>query len=145
MFDAIDRLQREIDNLHSFGGADYSSGVWTPTFTGFSADPANPICRYVLVGKMCTCFVTMPNSGTSSTTGFTMTAPFTATTVATAVWGNLFWTGVDNGSVLTTPGSVRIISAGTSFILRKTIDGADASWTNANGKCASFAITYEIA
>jgi hypothetical protein len=143
MFDSIDRLQREIDNLHSFGGADYSSGTWTPSFTGFSADPASPICRYLLVGKMCTVSVTMPNPGTSNTTGFTVSAPFTAATGIS--WGSLFWYGYDNGAALATPGSVYISSAGTVFVLRKTINGADASWTAANGKAAYFTITYEIA
>jgi len=68
-----------------------------------------------------------------------------AATVAGFSWGGLFWYGVDNGSALTVPGSVRISSGGGSFTLRKTIDGLDTSWTNANAKVAWFTLTYEIA
>ena len=135
--DRVDRMAtRDVQN--------HSSGSWAPTFTGFSADPASPICRYVLIGKMCTCFVYLPNAGTSSSATFAITAPFTAATVAGQFWGSVFWNGVDNGAQLTTPGMVTIASGGTAFYLSKTIAGG-GGWTAANGKDASFTITYEIA
>ena len=51
--------------------------AWSPTFTGFSADPTAVTARYTLAGKMCHCYFSM-TAGTSNATTFTMTLPFAA-------------------------------------------------------------------
>jgi hypothetical protein len=143
MFDAIDRLQREIDNMHSFGGADYSSGVWMPAFTGFSADPT-AICRYVLVGRMCTLFVYMTAPGTSNETFFTMTLPFIAATVTNMIWINAAMI-YDNGTNVSTHGAAFILTGDNIlYVARYPYYGSWSSWTNVNGKMASFTLSYEI-
>jgi hypothetical protein len=138
----VNALERRLSDLERKEYAPVYS-TWTPTFTGFSADPASPICRYVLVGKMCTAFVRLPNTGTSNATTFTVSAPFTAATVANMLWGTTWWTAVDNGVTLTVPGRLWIASAGTAFLLYKDTTGA--AWTNSGTKSANFTLTYEIA
>lgn len=64
-----------------------TSGTWTPTFTGFSADPSIAEAKYSLVGKSCTINLRLGN-GTSNATTFTFTLPFvggTASQIITAI------------------------------------------------------------
>lgn len=117
--------------------------TWTPTFTGFSADPTGGIYRYSKVGKVCTLFVYMPNTGTSNNAAFTMTLPFTAATATGMYWTNLVSQVKDNGSVVAAPASVMIASAGTVLNVYK--DTAAGGFTTSNGKSANFEITYETA
>lgn len=125
--------------------ADSDWTTWVPTLTGFSADPANASYRYQIIngGRNVRLSVTQSTAGTSNSTGFTISLPFTAKTVANHVWGAVPWSTTDNGSAQTTPAQAAINSAGTTVILAKSISGAGGGWTNANGKAASFDITYE--
>lgn len=71
MFDAIDRLQREIDNMHSFGWASYSSGTWTPTCTGMTVVGGPPVYTgfwYQIGHLVFTRIVLNPNGGTMAST-----------------------------------------------------------------------------
>jgi hypothetical protein len=119
-------------------------GTWNPTFTGFSASPANPICRYILVGKMCTCFIQMPAGGASNAATFYISAPFTALTVANMIWYGHIGTMQDNSAWVSPVGQVVIVSGENIFRLHKTTTGNDG-WTTNNNKVANFSITYEIA
>jgi hypothetical protein len=115
---------------------------WTPTLTGFSANPGSASYRYKIANEICHMEVAQGSNGTSNATGFTITIPVTAKTSTNASWGGSCWAGVDNGSNLTTPPRWVILSAGTTVTLGK--DTAAAAWTNANGKRAQFTGYYEI-
>lgn len=115
---------------------------WTPTYTGFSANPAGVLSRYFLIGKFCTVNVSMPNTGTSNATGFTMTAPFTAMATTNIAWST-HSQFTDNGVGSATPGFIQINS--NSNVINAYTNDVGAAWTNANGKSASFVLTYETA
>lgn len=48
------------------------SGIFVPTFTGFSSDPANPTVEWYLFGKYVSLYFNFA-TGTSDATGFTIT------------------------------------------------------------------------
>jgi len=104
---------------------------WAPTITGFSADPASGIYKWRAYGQTIKCFVRQPNSGTSNATTFTISAPVTAATVTNMQWG-VVAPVTDNSVNLTTPGIIRIVSAGTVFDVLK--DTAFAAFTNSGSK-----------
>lgn len=114
---------------------------FTATFVGFSADPTY-IAHFKLIGKTCYYHMMMTANGTSNATGFTVTAPFTALNIANNFYGTLFWTAVDNGVTLTTPGRVFIGANSNVITLQK--DLSSAAWTNVGGKRADFELIYEI-
>lgn len=117
--------------------------AWTPTQTGFSADPSNAAYRFKITGRKVTAMVSQNTNGTSNATGFTISAPVTAATVSNGNWGGNVLLAVDNGAVITaTQPVVYIASAGTVFNLHPS--AALGNWTNANGKRAYFMIDYEI-
>ena len=113
------------------------TGTWTPTFTGFSADPTNVVARYSLNGKWCTLTCTM-TSGTSNATGFTITLPFTARAV-TVHSGAL---AVDNGTGQGTPLRVDLAASSNIATLYKTPAGT--AWTASGSKGCRMEFTYEI-
>lgn len=117
-----------------------AKGVWTPTFTGFSADPATPVVRYIKSGTVCTVSVRCINAGTSNATGFTISAPFTAANITNMTWNVKAGEGVDN-SVYTSDIGVYISASSAAFTI--TRNGSATGWTNAGGKGANFQITYE--
>ncbi len=104
---------------------------WTPTFTGFSADPSGGIYRWRAYGQTVKCFIRQPNTGTSNATGFTISAPVTAATITNMQWGVLA-SVTDNGTFLTTPGAMRILTAGTVFDVFK--DSSLAAFTASGTK-----------
>lgn len=114
---------------------------WTPAFTGFSADPAGGIYRFFIAGRTCTCFIRMPNNGTSDDTDFTITAPVTAVTIA-----DMRWSGpasiIDSGVNPGTPGRAYLPSG--SNIITITKDYSTGTWTNSGDKSANFHLIYEI-
>ena len=115
---------------------------WTPTLTGFSADPTNTAYRFKIEGRKCTVMVAQTTNGTSNATGFTITAPVTAATVTNGSWGTPSTIIVDNTAIPTTPGLVWLQSASNSIVLYK--DMALGAWTNSGGKRAYFTLDYEI-
>ena len=141
LIEVVQALQAKAERENTNENAGYSTGTWTPSFTGFSANPTGVMARYVLIGKLVTCFVYMGGAGTSNTAGFTVSAPFTAATVAGGAWMNAIAYCVDN-SAGAAAGYAQIASAGTVFTLTKS---AGAGWTAALTKLAHFTITYEIA
>jgi hypothetical protein len=110
---------------------------WTPTFTGFSANPTAVIARYVLIGKMCYVNVYMGNAGTSNANTFTVSAPFPAAVIA-----NTSCPARDGGTNIAT-GQVEIRAGESSF--RLLILGSTSNWTTSGEKRARFQIFYEVA
>lgn len=53
-------------------------GTWSPTLTGFSADPTGGAYAYQLTGGWCTIFALWTGNGTSNATTKTMTLPYAA-------------------------------------------------------------------
>ena len=114
---------------------------WTPTLTGFSANPTNTVYRFSLVGRKCSIDVRQGTSGTSSTTAFTISLPITAVTLSNAAW-TAAGQGVDNGGIL--PPAIMISFSSGATVANLYTNFAGAGWTAANGKSASFQMSYEI-
>lgn len=104
---------------------------WAPTFTGFSSDPPNGIYRWRAYGQTIKCFIRQPSTGTSNATTFTISAPVTAVTIASMQWG-VAASVTDNGTFLTTPGVLRIASAGSVLDVYK--DASLAAFTASGTK-----------
>jgi hypothetical protein len=116
---------------------------WTPTLTGFSANPTNTIYAFYMVHKnVCMDFVQVTN-GTSNATSFTATAPVTPKTVTNGNWGTLYWVAVNNGAAVTAPGRAYMTSGSTTITLNTNL--STGAWTNVNGKRAVFHLCYPIA
>lgn len=82
-------------------------------------------------------------TGTSNATGFSITLPITAATIASVYWGTSVWVATNNSAVLTTPANAYIASGASTVVLDK--DFAGALWTASGGKAASFQLSYEVA
>ncbi len=114
--------------------------TWTPTFTGFSADPTDVVAEYTIIGKLCIARVAMTN-GTSNANTFTMTLPAAAHAagmqhaVICEIW--------DNSSRRTVSGCCSTQLGSTTLDVWKTAN--HATWTNSGGKGVEFTICYEIA
>lgn len=111
--------------------------TWTPTLTGFSANPSSTIYQYRVEGKEIQIRVRQAGDGTSNATTFSLTAPFTAQTLTNGSWQTSSLVVIDNGAATTTPGLVSIGSASNSINLRPNTNGS-ATWTAANGKRVGF-------
>ena len=116
---------------------------WTPTITGYSANPSGGVYRYCVVGKICYAIIREPNTGTSNATTLTITAPVTAATITGMTWLTTAAL-TDNGTVLTTWGRGRIGSGESVFTfgLNPAIDGGFTS--SGNKRVNIFEIVYEI-
>lgn len=115
---------------------------WTPTLTGFSANPTSTIYNYRVVRNMCTVNLSQGVSGTSNSTAFTATAPWTAITLT-----NFNFIGgassVDNGVAQTLQSRVLVANATNTITAQK--DWAGAAWTASGGKRVQPAqTTYQI-
>jgi hypothetical protein len=109
--------------------------TYTPTYTGFSADPT-PDAKFCVVGLMCT-VLHQGSAGTSNATGFTLTLP-----IASAVAGQYQWAlARDNGTVAAAPGMIEFAASST---LTLYLTGAATAWTNSGSKMAHFTATYRI-
>jgi hypothetical protein len=145
----INRNESDINYLNRLEIPDTSSLFtgcfnWTPTFTGFSVAPTGGLYRYVLIGgKLCWVFVRMPDSGTSNSTVFQMTAPFASANVnVDMVWGNALLSCVDNGAIVPNSGNAYIGNNTNLITIQKSTDGAP--WTASGGKRANFQLVFEI-
>lgn len=116
---------------------------WTPTLTGFSADPTNTRYLFRIMHKYCIVDFRQTTSGTSNATTFTTTIPVAAATITNGGWGTILWQAYNNGAEISPPGRVFVVSAGTTATLQTTT--ASGAWTNVNGKMASFSgLAYPI-
>lgn len=118
--------------------------TWSPTLTGFSANPTNVNYRYKQVGKTVTIAINQAANGTSNSTGFTITLPVQAANISNMEWGSTIPLIVNNGSVPSTPGLATIASNGTVVTLYTNTAGA--GWTGSGGKrIIGLVMTYEAA
>lgn len=115
---------------------------YSPTVTGFSANPTNTVYRYLLEGDNCSVLVRQSSLGTSNSTAFTISAPFTALTLSNATWEVKLASAFDNSAYFA-DGEAYMTSGATVITLTK---GNSASgWTNAGTKGANFLLRYQIA
>lgn len=112
--------------------------AYTPTFTGFSADPT-VTARFSLHGKVCTVMQYSTAQGTSNATGFTTIVPITSANIA------VYWIGYGQGNDNSTYAAnvVATIGQSTTTITLTTAGGA-SNWTASGTKSANFTLIYEI-
>lgn len=132
-----------IDGAFGASGPLGASTAWTITHTGFSANPTY-VAQYWKIGRMVICTYNPTAVGTSNATGYTVTAPVTARTLAGMVWSTRLTTVYDNSAYSTSPGIAQIASAGTTISLLFNQNGSTL-WTNAGNKLAAFTLIYEAA
>jgi hypothetical protein len=114
--------------------------AWTPTITGFSVNPSG-IYRYIRTGNKVTVAITQWTNGTSNSTAFTITLPFTAATISNMYWLTMVQT-VDNG----TSGVGQAQVASGSNILTLYRDAGGNAWTaSGNKRTIGCVFTYECA
>jgi len=122
------------------GGA---AGTWVAVNTGFSVEPTGGIYRYQKIGKFVTLHIVQPVNGTSNSTSFAISLPFTAKTIANMQWHGT-GTGLDNSLLIATPVFLRIASGGSVVNVYPSASSSSA-WTASNGKRLPIGdITYEI-
>lgn len=105
--------------------------TWTPTITGFSANPTSTVNRYQINWDNICIEVRQGAAGTSNATGFTMTMPFTAKTITNMVWACQHG-GDDNSVVLAAACYATIASGSNTLNLYK--DLATTAWTGSGTK-----------
>lgn len=113
---------------------------WTPTLSGWSANPTNVAYQWSTQGRSCTIFIRQQTAGTSGNVTHTATLPVAAATVANMVWG-ANCRATDNGT--TQPGTLGIASAATTVslagILATSLNTATGSSCVLNGQ-----VTYQF-
>ena len=117
--------------------------TWTPTITGFSANPTNSVYRYTQVGKTVTALIRQGANGTSNSTTFTVTLPVAAS-AATNTIAVLFGAGVNNSAGLASPCMV-VINASAPTIATMYTDAANTGWAASGGKRITVTLVYEAA
>lgn len=85
------------NKLDSSAASSWAAQTWTPTITGYSANPSNSSYSYIRVGNLVFCQMTENTNGTSNATTKTYTLPFTAKTRSNASWRG-YAQIVNNGS-----------------------------------------------
>lgn len=114
---------------------------WTPTLTGFSADPTG-LYRWRADGRRIEIAIRHNADGTSNANTFVVTAPFAARTLANMIWRGRT-TFVDNSTTSSTPGSLLINQASANLVAYTNSNVG--AWTNVNNKRIVFgSIFYEI-
>lgn len=141
---AIRRLEADLNNMRSFEvPKTFKWQNWTPTLTGWSANPTNCVYRYMLVGKTCFFSIRQVTAGTSDAATLTITAPFTAVTITNQLW--LMPALVQDAGGATTWGRCRIPSGENIFYFGLTA-AADAGFTaSGNKRVAACEGWYEVA
>lgn len=129
-------------NLVAGTSSSWAMQTWSPTFTGFSANPTGTY-YYVQIGKVVIVSINMSAAGTSNTTTFSISAPVTARTISGAQWQSA-GQGKDNGAGITTPVLVRINSGSSTINVFK--DWTGTAWTASGDKqLLSATLIYEAA
>jgi hypothetical protein len=115
--------------------------TWVPTETGFSAAPASGLYRYRTVGDEIEIEIVEPNDGTSNASGFTVTLPVTAATVA-----NMEWVGMantrNNSAYVNNPSLAVIASAGTILTFYISPNRTTTWGTTGGKRCAYLRMKY---
>ena len=139
----FDRTNEDLAIGDGTAGQLVHMGAWktfTVVVTGFSADPANMVGRYSLVGKTCTLSVYMPTTGTSNATTFTVTAPFTSANQGVQ-YQSSNGQCTDNGAYY---GAVFADLSPNTTSIALTRNFGNLGWTASAGKNANFMLTFEI-
>ncbi len=106
---------------------------WTPTFTGFSADPTPAGCKVGIRGQTAFVHFGISATGTSNATTFTISMPVTTANIT----GNVMQVavrGVDNGANVATPSLVSVQANANTASVFKSFDFGTTLWTNSGGK-----------
>lgn len=111
---------------------------WTPTITGYSANPASGIYEYVVNNNFVTAFFSEPSNGTSNATSLTETVPFTAASLASMVWDSI-GNGLDNSAALATPVRSELAQASNVVNFYPNMS-ATSTWTASGGKRVKYTI-----
>lgn len=118
--------------------------AFTPTLTGWSADPTATMYRYLQEGKKVTVQINQQTNGTSNATTKTLTLPVPAATLTNASWQSMC-TATDNGAALTAPSIAAVSSGGTIVNFHKT-PGVIGGWTASGAhKIGACTLVYESA
>ena len=119
----------------------YKTGSYTITGTGFTSNPTGT-ARYVLIGEKF-CILEIPElSGTSNTTGFTLTGQ--PAEIAPARVGRVECL-IENGSS-TDDGHVIFAAASQTFTMSRGTSSPTTTWTNTSAKrIYATTITYLVA
>lgn len=137
--DNFDKLDQRTSKVEKFG----VWTAWTPTFSGWSANPSGGIYRYTQIGKLVIATIRQPNNGTSNSASVSISLPVTATTGSTPIASGPAEV-VDNGTFPTTPGLWEIGSGATGVAFYKDYSGA-AFTASGNKRINSCTLTYESA
>jgi hypothetical protein len=103
---------------------------WSPTLDGFSSDPTG-IYRFKVNGKECITCVAQTADGTSDDTLFSITSPVTSANITGMSWSS-FAPVVENGSVVASPGMMKITYNSATIYVYK--DASEAEISNTGGK-----------
>jgi len=109
---------------------------YTPTLTGWSADPGVTLAKFAVVGNQC--WITIAtNVGTSNATSVSCTLPITCVTAQVVPCR-----GQDNGVNMTAPAKFNFPAASATATANK--DLANASWTASGNKFFQVQGFYDI-
>lgn len=118
---------------------------WTPTYTGFSANPTTGSAKYMVLGKLCFVWYSCTGGGTSNSTSFQMgglpIAPRTTTPVDIEY---VVASAQDAGS--NTTATIRFQQGTTTFLVGKgTAPASFTTWTASGNKfIRCFLASYPI-
>jgi hypothetical protein len=116
---------------------------WTPTLTGFSADPTNCVNRFQIKGRTVTFTIRQVTNGTSNATTMKFSLPVTPATITNQIW--LFPIVYTDNSVAATVFGRGIIASGDVTMACGINAGTSDGFTNSGGKrAASIDGFYEI-
>ena len=115
--------------------------AYAATLTGFSSNPSGAIYRFSLRGNRCMVYICMPNTGTSNSVLFYVSAPVAAKTITNMTWYGKLGMSKDNNTNLTDEGLILVNSAASTFLLYTSRGGG--AWTASSGKSANGFIEYE--
>lgn len=116
---------------------------WSPSFTGYSANPVNGVYRFKVDGSTLHAVIREAFNGTSNAGSLTISAPVIAKTITNQTWLAPAVV-VDNGNTVT-PWSRGRIGSNESVFTFGTTSAIDGGFTSSNGKkVTTFSIVYEI-
>jgi len=116
--------------------------AWSPTLTGWSADPSNAANRFAITGRKCEIMVAQTTAGTSGSTSKSITLPVTPRLVTNGRWYGTGYALNNNSAV---EAGLVINSNDATGVLTNGNTGVAASWT-ASGNCRITTLTgwFEI-
>lgn len=117
----------------------FSQGSFTPTFTGFSADPSTPVVYYVVYGKMVTVILDF-GLGTSDDTVFQINN-IPAAIQPDRTFEIILPKGVDNATAVDIT-SIRLQASSATWLFCK--NGDNNGWTNSGFKGLDTSFAYSF-